>query len=344
MTHDTRQSSVDTDLLIRHLAGQVTPAESDAVEQWLTADPSHAETLAALARALRARPHLLEAPNADQAWRQLEARLATAPEPNVTLVREWPLGPRRRVRVPWAAAAALAIAAGAAWWVVAPRLAQSGAESRAWVVSAPPGKRLSFQLPDGALVTLAPGSTLRASPHYGVRDRRVELDGEAAFTVAHDPIRPFEVHTARAIARDLGTRFAVRAYGTDAIEQVVVAAGKVQVSGVPAGPAANPGAPSLPGPIELTRGQLARVDQAGVVTVRSRVDVDRYFAWVEGRLVFRDTPLAEAAARLSRWYDVDVRLASDRLGSLPLTASFAEQPAAEALRVIALTQIGRAHV
>src|SRR5206468_9531820 len=57
--------------------------------------------------------------------------------------------------------------------------------------------------------------------------RDVYLDGEAFFEVAHDARRPFAVHTARAVARDLGTRFNVRAYRDAADVVVAVAEGAV---------------------------------------------------------------------------------------------------------------------
>ncbi|MFZ5623153.1 MAG: FecR family protein, partial [Gemmatimonadota bacterium] len=201
------------------------------------------------------------------------------------------------------------------------------------------GERLELRLPDGSLVHLAPQSTLRVPVAYGAGERRVSLEGAAVFTVTHDTTRPFAVHTARAVARDVGTRFLVRAYAGDAATDVVVAEGAVAV-GLPArraaGDAARPSARPRPDAVVVAAGARARVTRQEHVVVTPRVALDEYFAWTDGRLVFRDVPLAEVAAQLSRWYDVDVRLGAESLGRLRLTASATEREAPEdVLRLIA---------
>jgi transmembrane sensor len=66
----------------------------------------------------------------------------------------------------------------------------------------------------------------------------------------------------------------------------------------------------------------------GALRVRSGIAVDRYVSWSDGRLTFEDTPLAEAAVELGRWYDLDIRLGDARLRSKTLTASFDDPVAA----------------
>jgi ferric-dicitrate binding protein FerR (iron transport regulator) len=91
------------------------------------------------------------------------------------------------------------------------------------------GHRPSLRLSDGTLVSLAPGTTLRTPSNYGTRDRIVEPEGEAVFTVTHDVSRPFAMRAPRVVATDLGTRFAVRAFAGDSTTDVVVAEGVVAV-------------------------------------------------------------------------------------------------------------------
>ena len=45
-------------------------------------------------------------------------------------------------------------------------------------------------------------------------------------------------------------------------------------------------------------------------------------AWTTGRLVFRDTPLAEVAEDLRRWYGVHLEIPDAALRRLPLSATF----------------------
>ena len=118
-----------------------------------------------------------------------------------------------------------------------------------------------------------------------------------------------------------GRVFAVRAYVEDSIAEVAVADGRVEV----------------PGGTILAQGQLAHLSASRSVDVRSGVNLDDYFAWTEGRLVFRRTPLREALARLGRWYDLDIRLTDDRFGVQPLTATLEDEPPSAALSLIAMT-------
>lgn len=324
MPSDPLRSAIDPDLLVRYLAGDATPREADAVERWLDADPEHADTLAALRQVLGPEPHLVERPDVDAAWGALESRLSPSPPP-ITIVREWPLAPRSRFRLVAAAAAALLVTGSAAWWIAASRATpQPVAEAHGPVVNTPLGQRLSLRLSDGTLVTLAPGTTLRLSPTYGASGRVVQLDGEAAFTVTHDSTRQFVVRTAQAEARDLGTRFVVRAYASEAVAHVAVAEGRVAVRAGRAGDS-----------LVLDQSDVVRIATDGQLLRLAGASLEPYFGWIDGKLVFRDTPLQDVAAQLARWYDVDIRLASDSIGSLPLTASFTEPRPGEALRLVA---------
>jgi transmembrane sensor len=132
------------------------------------------------------------------------------------------------------------------------------------------------------------------------------------------------VTTRHLVARDLGTRFDVRAYPDERASEVVVAEGKVAV-----------GADSAQPPALLGAGQLATVGAGASLRVRSGVDVSRLLAWTEGRLLFRDTPLRDVRRQLERWYDVDLRLASADLGDLRVTGAFDDEPVTQVLAAVA---------
>jgi len=351
-------SDIDWDLITRYLGGACTPAERADVERWLAESPRHrmvAEELRAIGAdgdapappewktavvaALRRRAaELAPVTRSDHSSRGSARRPARSPRLAVSS------GPRIS---PWmkAAAAALLVAGGvvAGRAVLGPSGAPAAAERVARVYTAARGQRLSLRLPDGTAVALAPGSTLRVPASYGAVDRVVSLEGGAAFTVVHDSTRPFSAHTARAVAHDLGTRFVVRAYAGDSVTDVVVAEGRVAVGRAPTDSSAVPSnaptrRPRTPSDgVVIERGERARLTPAGRLAVTRGVPLDPYFAWTEGRLVFEDTPLREAAAQLSRWYDVDIRLASDAIGARRLTAAVEDEPAQDVLPLIAAT-------
>src|SRR5690606_6576448 len=84
-------------------------------------------------------------------------------------------------------------------------------------------------------------------------------------------------------------------------------------------------------------GDLARVGPDGAVQIERGVDATEHLAFAEGRLVFREAPLGEVVEHLGRWYDIDVRLADSTLATLPLSASFQQEPVARVLNLIALS-------
>jgi transmembrane sensor len=179
------------------------------------------------------------------------------------------------------------------------------------VVTVPWGERARFRLPDGTEVLLGAGSTLRHPRAFAERSREVTLEGEAYFAVEHDEHRPFRVRAGDLIATDLGTEFLVRAYPEHEGARVVVRSGTVAVRHVGAKDSTQPGRVIRPG-------ELGRMAPDGAPLVE-QADTAAYFAWTTGTLVFDGTPLREALPQLSRWYDLDFRLADSSLGAIPLS-------------------------
>jgi transmembrane sensor len=326
---------IDWDLLHRYLANDCTTDERRCFEAWLAEAPMHRRIFHEV------RDLALDADRTVPVERQ-EALLAGlkrqgAGTPPLRLVSRAELASRHQVRRAWRVwrvAAALVGTLGAS--VLGYRLLQRSpaalatASSSLRTFTTPRSGRLSLRLPDGTLAELAPATTLRLLAGYGGRERAVELAGEAVFTVTHDANRPFTVRTTQLVARDVGTRFVVREYPGDSPADVVDAEGIVSVIGDPTG-VSHASDSAL-----LERGDRAQVTSDGRLAVTSGAPLDGYFDWTQGRLVFRGATLGDAAARLERWYDVDIRFASPKLTALRFTSSFEQTEAADdVLRVIA---------
>jgi ferric-dicitrate binding protein FerR (iron transport regulator) len=187
------------------------------------------------------------------------------------------------------------------------------------------GERADLHLTDGTHVVLAPASRLTVLGNYGTRRRAVTLDGEAFFTVRHDASVPFTVRAGQVVATDVGTSFDVTAYGGDTAVRVAVTDGRVAL--------ASGALPTVP----LIAGDLASVGSRGVPTVAHHADVMGLTHWTDGRLEFHDVPLRDALPALARWYGLDLVLGDSTLGSVPLTASFRDEPVTEVLHIVAVT-------
>jgi transmembrane sensor len=149
------------------------------------------------------------------------------------------------------------------------------------------GERRAISLEDGSTIELNTDSRVRVRLTKG--ERRLWLEkGQAMFAVAHNQGRPFIVTAGKTAVRALGTRFEV--WRTDQDVRVILAEGKVEVSG-PAPQAA---------PVTLAPGQ--RLDlRPNRPATPAPVDVAAATGWTQGRVIFRDAPLAEAVAEINRY-------------------------------------------
>src|SRR5207245_1958009 len=189
-----------------------------------------------------------------------------------------------------------------------------------------PGQRAHLPLLDGTSVLLGVDSRLRLPRDYGVRERAVELEGEAYFVVRHDATRPFVVRTARGTTEDLGTQFDVRAYRAEHL-QCGVAEGRVVLR-----PAAGTGTAS---PLTLHPRERGVIDAGGTVTRTRGIPVAQYVSWTRGVLWFHEAPLSGVIAQLGRWYDLEIAVSDSALLAEPLTISFGPESADEALTALA---------
>jgi ferric-dicitrate binding protein FerR (iron transport regulator) len=80
---------------------------------------------------------------------------------------------------------------------------------------------------------------------------------------------------------------------------------------------------------------MGRLSRSGDVHVVGNVDFASALAWRSGHLAFDERPLRDVARELERWYDIDIALDDTALASAPLTASFTNQSADQALAIVA---------
>lgn len=229
--------------------------------------------------------------------------------------------PRRR---PWlrpAMAAVVAVLAiGLGWWGMQPPTAsfETGI-----------GEHASIALPDGSRLELNSNSAVRVE--YGDAARVIRLErGEAFFTVAHAPERPFWVVAERTWIRAVGTAFNVhrRANGV----RVTVSEGRVKVGAVgireaPSDAVLDKVAVSL-----LAAGQ--QVDLQGPharVRALPASDIDHAVSWRSGTIYFEDRPLGEVIDEMGRYTPLKIEVGT-RAQAITIGGTFQTNPqGAEAL-------------
>jgi transmembrane sensor len=313
----------DWDRIARYLAGEAEPREAESTRRWLEADAERLAMVNALQAALVnvSREDSGE-PDVESALRKVKSRFDHTKSISVAAAsgrgdQRWKFTPYLK-----AAAVVLVLAGGAFFWR---DIAGSGGSATPRTFATTVGERRQFRLADGTGVVLGPRSRLIVDPHSS--DRSVSLEGDGYFAVVHDASHPFTVKVGTVKLQDVGTAFSIQTSEDGGI-RVAVAAGSVALGPRESGPASA----------EVLRVRdRATVSSSGVVGIERSAVSDDDLAWVQGRLVFRDTPVIQVGAELYRWYGVRLRLADSTLSNLHLTASFSGESVDRVLNVIALS-------
>jgi len=311
--------------IARFISGQCSAEERSSVQAWIDGDPSRRDLVTSLEEIWRLTGTADRSWDVDASWNAFQGRRAATGTSLQRMSRGRPSAMAWLVR----AAAILAIVAGGALaWNRIARDSQPGEIIAQQEFVTPSGEQRDLRLPDGTVVTLGPDSRLQVDAAFGRDAREIRLDGQAVFNVTHQAELPFRVHAGEVVTEVLGTRFVVRAYTEDAETVVALAEGSIRLSA----------RDDVTGErtLVLRPGQVARA-ASGALQLDVGADIKRYLEWTEGRLVFSDTRLDQAARELSRWYGVDIRLDGDSLGERRLTASFQDEPIDEVANLVALS-------
>ena len=233
-----------------------------------------------------------------------------------------PRVPARRARLPRIAAAAVlliacTLATGLGW------RSYNRVDSAQY--STVLGATNTLPLADGSQATLASDS--RIDVRLSRQQRHVALEqGEAFFSVAKDPKRPFVVAAGGHDVVAVGTRFSVRRDGPNL--RVVVTEGTVRLESRANGRTARPAALLPAGSIALVRH-----DDVLVRSV-SLDDAERLLDWRQGLLAFRDTTLAEAASEFNRYNARKLVIGDAEAGALRIGGSFRADNATGFVRLL----------
>lgn len=172
------------------------------------------------------------------------------------------------------------------------------------------GQRQSIQLADGSELTLNTNTSLEVSWH--LRSRRVNLpQGQAMFHVAKANFRPFLVSAANSETRVLGTRFEV--YREQAQVTVTVAEGTVRVI--------SKAAAGWNG-TTLTASQQVRIDGDGQMHAVQQIDPSLSMSWMDGKLVFAQTPLQQVIDEIQRYRTAPIQLQAGKTSQFKLSGTF----------------------
>lgn len=285
-----------SDWLVRLQAADCTDADFEAWGQWLQASDQHAAAFDDVSA-------LWEASSKLDSAEVLKARESRngASRHNIPDLR------RRRRAMRFMAGIAASVLVLAVAWLLRLNSSPDG-DGQVFVTAV--GERRHITLADGSTVDMDAATTMRI--RYNETTRAIELrEGQAFFSVAHAPERPFVVSAGKLLSRALGTQFAV-SHRAKRDVAVTVVEGRVRVSQSMEQGRAVPS-------VDLAAGeQVTFSDEAGLQAPRN-VNAGLTTAWREGVVIYQGESLANVIVDLNRYSTVVVRLEDPALGQLKVT-------------------------
>ena len=280
------------DLIIAYLSGNISDEDNQMLKAWLSKDPANRTILRRCREIWMTTQAEHQATNYD--WKAGFEKFCLRKEQQQQQTRS-----QRNYRLAKLLryAALLVFAVSVAAVICYRQGSQSWKGQLADVeMNVPMGSTLSLRLPDGTQVSLNGGSTLSYPQSFGLKDRKVNLTGEAYFAIVHHTDQPIEILTSKMTVRDIGTKLNITNYPEDNQAKVVIDEGSVELK------TGNDTQTSI-----IVAGQEAIIDkQSGRISIVSKQYDGN--AWSKGELIFHNTTVADIAKRLERTYNIDISI------------------------------------
>ncbi|MFD1162625.1 MULTISPECIES: FecR family protein [Hwangdonia] len=175
-------------------------------------------------------------------------------------------------------------------------------------LTVPRGGQFFLQLSDGTKVWLNSESKLKYPVNFiEGENREVELVyGEAFFDVSPSSRHNgalFRVASRMQTVEVLGTKFNIKSYKDENMVYTTLVEGKVKVSNQSEN-------------VYLKPNQQSQVSLLNKNIILKDIDVYNATSWVKGVFSFEGKPLKDIMKVLSRWYDMDVVFANDKIQNI----------------------------
>jgi transmembrane sensor len=156
------------------------------------------------------------------------------------------------------------------------------------------GQTYRLQLPDQSKVWLNAASSIKFPASFaGLKNRKVELTGEAYFEISKDKDHPFIVKTTQQEVQVLGTHFNINTYEDKQNTTTTLLEGSVKITN------------------EHKKEQLLKPGETALVNNTANIlvspaDIKSAMAWKNGDFRFNEERIDEVMLKISRWYDIEV--------------------------------------
>lgn len=164
----------------------------------------------------------------------------------------------------------------------------------------PYGRRSQIELSDGSIVWLNSGTKLVYPSRFSKKNREVYLEGEATFDVTHDKNSTFRVITDNQKIEVLGTVFNVSNYADESAISTVLKSGSVHIT------YKGNSIFNSKEILKIKPGTLAIYNKNTNEMIAKKVEIEKYFSWIDGELTFHNDNLKFIMKKLAKYYNVDI--------------------------------------
>jgi ferric-dicitrate binding protein FerR (iron transport regulator) len=317
-----KDNKITDELLVRYACGECLLSEKEEVESWINFSSENSKLYERVNFIVQS-TRILQKINKIDTQKALQKVKEQIPELN------------RKKRISWItilqrAAALLFIPLLGFLWYTLNTLHNDNETIVYNEVKSTPGMISKCTLPDGSLVWLNSGSTLKYPSKFQTNSRNVELKGEAFFEVEHNSAKPFYVKANSGITiKVTGTRFNLNAYPDDNTVETTLVNGKILLEQqVDANTIKE--TPITPG----TRASFSK--ETGKLMLES-VNTDYDIAWKNGKIIFKNSAIEDVIKTLERKYNIDIELKGSKLQSYRYTATFTDETLIQVLDLLKLS-------
>jgi len=185
-----------------------------------------------------------------------------------------------------------------------------------------PGTKSNVVLPDSSIVRLNGESRLVVPQAFDPKVRELFLSGEGYFEVRHHDDWPMVIHTSKDVSvKVLGTTFDLSAYENDANVKLTLIEGKVILTDDKSH-VQHEVKPHQEISISDRDEGEASVHPAPEI---KSADIKKNTGWVNGELIFDNTPMPDVVKQLERWYGVNIHVIGEDILKYRFTATFSTE-------------------
>ena len=170
------------------------------------------------------------------------------------------------------------------------------------------GSVSTIHLEDGSDIWLSSASKITLIKNSS-GEVTAQLNGEAYFDLVPDPTRKFSVDLGYFKVKDIGTKFNIRAYSTEAGVYATLVDGQIDLF--------NGDDKSI---LSMKPGEYMQFDKQTNHIAVSQRDPSIATAWKDGKFVFIDKSLAEICHELENWYNVQIIIQNKLLANTKYTS------------------------